>query len=194
MNPPKSALTSLLLFLGALVAGFGAGHWYTVASITTTNNGLSKLTLESTINQLNTKLDKTRTAIDHLLTSRYAFNQASTVKDNHDTLPKMIRKALRDELKQINLSGQDNFQYGDQAANDEDQILDSEENLQAFSSATEIVTASLEMGSWSKQDALDFGKEFALLDGDQRMELLLKLIPAIENKEIVMEYVGPPYF
>jgi len=180
----KKTIFIALFFLIAATAGMITSNWYSLFSD-------SKVS-ETIYQQLGKKLDANRNSINALKQSVESFGNGikpgGDISEN-SLLHQQIKQLLRSELKSFAASistGQD-YAKAIVSAEDNEQT---NENIEAYETANDIVSAALTEGRWTQQDAKDFREVFGALNNKQRNELMQTLATSIEENEISLETPG----
>jgi len=128
----------------------------------------------------------------------HSARSAEPVRSTPQALPS--EQALRQEIAQIlreelwNVlaaagAGADGVQAEDMAAA---KVLDTPQNVEAYTRAHEVVRGALASRYWADDDAQELRQSFASLTNAQREEILQILFPAINRGEIAVETSGSP--
>jgi len=124
---------------------------------------------------------------------------ASFVSDRRQTttasasgmLRQEIAQILRDELRSLHVAGNDgNSSSAEESSATE--ILNTPENIEAYTQAHEVVRVALSTRRWTDEDVEALWQTFAFLTNEQQKEMLQTLIPAMNRGEIAVETSGPP--
>ena len=135
-----------------------------------------------------------------------ALTQAVQTKPTNNTCPEPTRVALpgnaeeslqalarliRDEIRQAAADMSPENQRAREEAMAEAKILNSPENHVAYQTASSVVTTAVAAKRWTEEDKETFTSAVGLLTSNQRMELMDRLIPVVNNGEIKVEVNGP---
>ena len=102
-----------------------------------------------------------------------------------------LAKLLRDEVRQAVVDASPEAQRAREEAIAEVEMLNSPENKAAYQSASSVVTTAVAAKRWTEDDRETFTAAVGLLTNTQRMELMDRLIPAVNRGEIEVEVMGP---
>jgi hypothetical protein len=102
-----------------------------------------------------------------------------------------LTKLIRDEVRQAVADMSPENQRAREEAIAEAQILNSPENRVAYQSASSVVTTAVAVKRWTEDDKETLNSALGLLTNNQRMELMSKLLPAVNNGEVTVEVNGP---
>ena len=135
-----------------------------------------------------------------------ALTQAVQTKPTNNACPEPTRVALpgnaeesfqalarlmRDEIRQAAADMSPENQRAREEAMAEAKILNSPENHVAYQTASSVVTTAVAAKRWTEEDKETFTSAVGLLTSNQRMELMDRLIPAVNNGEVKVEVNGP---
>jgi hypothetical protein len=98
---------------------------------------------------------------------------------------------MRDEIRQAAADMSPENQRAREEAMAEAKILNSPENHAAYQTASSVVTTAVAARRWTEEDKETFTSAVGLLTSNQRMELMDRLIPAVNNGEVKVEVNGP---
>jgi hypothetical protein len=102
-----------------------------------------------------------------------------------------LARLIRDEIRQAAVDMSPENQRAREEAMAEAKILNSPENHVAYQTASSVVTTAVAAKRWTEEDKETFTSALGLLTNNQRMELMDRLIPAVNRSEIAVEVHGP---
>ncbi len=102
-----------------------------------------------------------------------------------------LAKLMRDEIRQAVADMRPEAQRAREEAIAEAKSLNSPENHAAYQTASSVVTTAVAAKRWTEEDRETFNSALGLLTTNQRLELMERLLPAVNNGAIKVEVHGP---
>jgi hypothetical protein len=102
-----------------------------------------------------------------------------------------LARLIRDEIRRAAADVSSENQRAREEAMAEAEILNSPDNLAAYQTASSVVTTAVAAKRWTEEDKETFTSALGLLTSNQRMELMGRLIPAVNTGEVKVEVNGP---
>jgi len=102
-----------------------------------------------------------------------------------------LARLIRDEIRQAAADMSPENQRAREEALAEAKILNSPENHVAYQTASSVVTTAVAAKRWTEDDRESFTSAIGLLTSNQRIELMDRLIPAVNNGHVKVEVNGP---
>jgi len=102
-----------------------------------------------------------------------------------------LARLIRDEIRQAAADISPENQRARAEALAEAKMLTSPENHAAYQTAASVVTTAVVAKRWTEDDRETFTSALGLLTSNQRMELMDRLIPAVNTGEVKVEVNGP---
>jgi galactokinase len=102
-----------------------------------------------------------------------------------------LAQLMRNEIRQAAADMSPENQRAREEAMAEAKILNSPENHVAYQTASSVVTTAVAAKRWTEDDRESFTSAVGLLTSNQRMELMDRLIPAVNNGHVKVEVNGP---
>lgn len=142
------------------------------------------------------KIEEAMTALTQALQTKPTNNACPeptrvALPGNAEELFQALARLIRDEIRQAAADLSPENQRAREEAMAEAEILNSPENHVAYQTASSVVTTAMAAKRWTEDDREAFTSAVGLLTSNQRMELMARLIPAVNSGEVKVEVNGP---
>lgn len=182
--------------LGTLSLGILAGVSMTMAMFTPPSRPGPHLHADSRQDNRLAKIEEALTALTQAVQTTPTNTACAeptrvALPGNAEESFQALARLLRDEIRQAAADLSPENQRAREEAMAEATILNSPENHVAYQTASRVVTTAVAAQRWTEEDKETFTSALGPLTSHQRMELMDKLIPAVNRGEIAVEVHGP---
>lgn len=188
----KGLWTTLVTLSAGILAGVGV----TVVMVTPSSVPETSTHADSQPDNRLAKIEEALTALTRAVQTKPTNNACPeptrvALPGNAEESFRALARLIRDEMRQAATDMSPENQRARDEAIAEATMLNAPENRVAYQTASSVVTTAVAAKRWTEEDRETFTAAVGLLTNNQRMELMDRLIPAVNNGEVKVEVNGP---